>query len=244
MYIKKFYIPYKEDERMLYAAQYFEKNGLTQTVDRDAADFVLLPVPVKKYMLEGLENCTVFYGAGDKADFGGFDYNKEETFLLKNAYMTAEGAVALYKEKSGTALYNAKVLIAGYGRIAKALHRALNAFGSDVTVCLRNPAQRTLAQANGAEVIGFDELSQKRYFDVIFNTVPKVVFTKPEIDAVCGDALFIDLASFPGGIDMHYAAHKKINVIDGRGLPSKYSVKSAGYLIGETVLCMAREVSV
>ncbi|MGN1328451.1 MAG: NAD(P)-dependent oxidoreductase [Eubacterium sp.] len=238
MKMRKFYIPYKDDKRMLYASEYFTKNGLTETVDKSSADFVLLPIPVKKYMFEGLENNLVFYGVGD---YKGYDYNNSEAFKLKNAYLTAEGAIALFKESSDIALYNANVLIVGYGRIAKALHGVLNAFASKVTVCSRNEISRVLAEANGAECIDFADLSKPEHYDVVFNTVPKVVFTKKEIDALDDETLFIDLASFPGGVDTHYAKHKNLRLIDGRGMPSAYSVKSAGYLIGETVLNMIKE---
>lgn len=238
MNMRKFYIPYKDDKRMIYASEYFTKNGLTETVDKTSADFVLLPVPVKKYMLDGLENNLVFYGVGE---YKGYDYNKSEAFKQKNAYLTAEGAVALFKENSDVALYNANVLIVGYGRISKALHKALKAFGSKVTVCSRNEVSHILAEANGAKCIDFCDLMKKGYYDVIFNTVPKVVFTKKEIDALDDDTLFIELASFPGGIDTHYAKHKGLKLIDGKGMPSAYSVKSAGYLIGETVLNMIKE---
>ena len=238
MKMRKFYIPYKDDKRMIYASEYFTKNGLTETVDKSSADFVLLPVPVKKYMFEGLENNLVFYGVGE---YNGYDYNKIEAFKQKNAYLTAEGAIALFKENSDIALYNANVLIVGYGRIAKALHEALNAFAGKVTVCSRNEVSRVLAEANGAKCIDFSDLSERGHYDVVFNTVPKVVFTKREIDALDDDTLFIDLASFPGGVDTHYAKHKKLRLIDGRGMPSAYSVKTAGYLIGETVLNMIKE---
>lgn len=233
MQIRKFFIPYKDDKRMIYAGEYLSKHGLSETVDKSCADFVLLPVPVKKYMLEGLENDLVFYGAGD---YKGYDYNKNEAFCQKNAYLTAEGAIALYKEKSEVALYNARVLIVGYGRIGKALHNVLNALGSKVTVCCRSDVNKAQAQATGAKCIGFSDLSEKTYYDAIFNTVPKVVFTKQELDVIDSDTVFMDLASFPGGVDSHYAKHRNLNIIDGRGLPGKYSVKTAGYLIGETVL--------
>lgn len=238
MKMRKFYIPYKEDKRMIYASEYFTENGLTETVDKSSADFVLLPIPVKKYMFEGLENNIVFYGAGE---YKGYDYNKIESFKEKNAFLTSEGAVALYKENSDVALYNADVLIVGYGRIAKALHKVLKAFASRVTVCSRNEVSRVLAEADGAKCIDFPDLSEREHYDVVFNTVPKVVFTKREIDALDDETLLIDLASFPGGVDTHYAKHKKLKLIDGRGMPSAYSVKSAGYLIGETVLNMIKE---
>lgn len=236
--MKKIFVPYKDDKRMIYAIEYLTAHGYTQTVDKSSADFVLLPIPVKKYMLSDLDNKIVFYGSGD---YTGIDYNKDKEFLLKNAFFTAEGAVALFEDNCDISLFGANALIVGYGRIAKALHKALKAFSSNVTVCSRSELSKLQAKANNAVSIDFSQLKEKRNYDVVFNTVPAVVFTKPEIDALNKDTLFIDLASFPGGIDTHYAKHKDLKIIDGRGLPSIYCVKSAGYLIGETVARLFEE---
>jgi len=235
---KTFSVLYKNDERMIYAQNYLKSQGYEITEDTEYADYILLPIPAKKYMFDGLKNKTVFYGVGD---FEGYDYNKNETFLLKNAYLTAEGAIALYKEISDTALYGAKVLITGYGRIAKALHRALNAFGCDVTICSRSGESKAQAIFNNAKHIEFSQLKNKNNFDIVFNTVPHIIFTKEEIDALKKDVILIDLASFPGGIDTLYASAKEIKLIDGKKLPSRYSKKSAGILIGETVIEMIKE---
>lgn len=232
MKFKVFCIPYTEDERMIYAGEYLLSKGYESVESADRADFVVLPIPVKNYMLEGLEGKTVFYGCGN---YDGYDYNKNEAFLLQNAFFTSEGAIALFKENCDISIYNAKILIVGYGRIAQSLHKALNALGADVTVCSRSDESRVLAKKNGARCISFDELDREGSYDAVFNTVPAVVFTKKEIDAFDSNTVYFELASFPGGIDMHYAKHKKIRLVDGRGLPSRYSKKSAGILIGKTV---------
>ncbi|MGN0522014.1 MAG: NAD(P)-dependent oxidoreductase [Eubacterium sp.] len=238
MNLKKFSVPYDSDERMLYAREYLEDKGFIYTKNVDDCDFVLLPIPVKHNMLEAAKGKPVFYGAGV---FDGYDYNKNETFLLKNAYLTAEGAIALYKENSDFALYDADVLITGYGRIAQALHKALQALGSRVTVCSRSQTSRAQAIHNGARHIDFSQLKEKNSYDVVFNTVPHIIFTKNEIEALKPNTLLIDLASFPGGVDTLYAASKGLKLIDGKRLPSRYSKKSAGYLIGETVIQMIKE---
>jgi dipicolinate synthase subunit A len=71
--------------------------------------------------------------------------------------------------------------------------------------------------------------------------VPHIIFTKAEINALDSDVTLIDLASFPGGVDTLYAKSKGINLIDGRKLPSRYSEKSAGYLISKTIHQIIKE---
>lgn len=238
MKLKTFCVPYMIDERMNFASDYLVSRGYKLVDNTDDADFVLLPIPAKDYMFKNLEGKVIFYGAGD---FRGFDYNKLEAFLLENAYLTSEGAIAVLKENSENSIYNSSILITGYGRIAQALHKALAAMGARVTVCCRSDKDKTSAHFNGADVIDFSELKNKNDFSVIFNTVPHLVFTKAELDMVNENALLIDLASFPGGVDTLYAKSKGINYINGKKLPSKYSKISAGELIGKTVEKIIKE---
>ena len=93
----------------------------------------------------------------------------------------------------------------------------------------------------GARVIGFSDLKKSYGYDFIFNTVPHMVFTKAELDAVGENTLVIDLASFPGGVDTLYAKSKGIRLIDGKKLPSRYSEQSAGELIGRAVEKIIKE---
>lgn len=232
MKFKTFAIPYITDNRMIYAGQYLESAGYEKTDNTDDADFVILPIPVKKYMFDGLEGKTVFYGCGD---YDGYDYNKNESFLLENAYLTAEGAFCLFKENYDTALYRAKVLITGYGRIAQALHRLLAAAGADVTVCSRSAQSESLAVFHGAKHIAFGELLKPSDYDAVFNTVAHIVFTKKELECLKKGTKIFDLASFPGGVDTLCAKSYNIELVDGKRLPARYSQKSAGCLIGKTV---------
>lgn len=232
MKLKTFAVPYITDERMIFAKEYLSSVGYEPTDKIDNADFVLLPIPVKKYMFDGLDGKTVFYGSGD---YNGFDYNKKESFLLENAYLTAEGAIALYKENFDISLFRSKILITGYGRIAQALHKILEAMGADVTVCSRSSESECHAVFSGGSHICFDDLKKPMGFDAVFNTVPHIVFTKNELNSLKKETKIIDLASFPGGVDTLCAKSTGIEIIDGKKLPSRYSKKSAGYLIGKTV---------
>jgi dipicolinate synthase subunit A len=219
--MKKFISPDLSDKRIIYAADYLNEKGYEQVTSYENADFLLLPINYdKKYLETGVEIV---------------DYKNDEIFQLKNAYLTAEGALSLAIEKSEKSLVNSSILITGYGKIAKALHLYLSAFTNNITVCARSESARVTAQYNGAKCIDFDKLKLKNDYDFIFNTVPHPVFNEQELSSVKNDVLIIDLASFPGGVDTHIAKSKKIALIIARGVPAKYSPKTAGIIVGETV---------
>lgn len=232
----KFIIPFYDDERLTYTAEYLKNNGYIETDLKEQADFAVFAPGVKKEKINDFTDMPVFYGTGDfdRENRSFFDYNKREAFKLKNAVLTAEGALALFKQSSDKAILNSKILISGYGKIAKALYRYLKAFSCEVTVCCRSDADKAEAEINGAQVIDFNSASDKKY-DAVFNTVAAIVFTKREIDLFDKDTIYFELASFPGGIDRHYAKARSIQYIDGSKLPKRFSKKTAGYLIGETI---------
>lgn len=224
----KFYFPDMSDERLVYAAEYLKSIGYEEVGSDKKADFLLLGINYdKKYL---------------SADVPVIEYKNDEAFQLKNAYLTAEAALALTIDESENSLINSSVLIAGYGRIGKALHKYLSAFTNDITVCARSEQSRAAALSNNAKTIDFNELKKKNNYDVIYNTVPHPVFNEQELSALGRDTIIIDLASFPGGVDKHIAKAKNINLIIARGLPAKYSPKAAGIAVGETVDRMIKGV--
>lgn len=237
-----FIIPYYTDERLKYTQKYLENAGHHEVFDKNKADFAVFSPACDKEKFKGYENMTVFYGVGDfdKKYNKYFDYNKREDFKYINALLTSEGAVALYKENSDKAILGSDILITGFGKIGKSLCKILKTMGAKVTVCARSDINKAEAQIIADSVIDFSKLDCKKY-DIIFNTAPAIYFTKKEIDTFKDDMKYIELASFPGGIDKHYAKAKNVNLIDGEKLPSRYSKISAGYLIGETIDKMIKE---
>lgn len=237
-----FIIPYYEDERMIYTQKYLVNQGYHEVFDKSKADFAVFSPACDKENFAPYENKTVFYGAGDydKKHKNFFDYNKREDFKYKNALLTREGAIAIYKENSDKALLGANILITGFGTIGKALCSTLKNMGAKVTVCARSSINQAQAETIADKIIDFSSINCSKY-DVIFNTVSAVYFTKKEIDTFKNDTIYIELASFPGGIDKHYAKSKNINIIVASKLPSRYSKETAGYLIGEAIDKMIKE---
>lgn len=72
-----------------------------------------------------------------------------EELTLKNALLTAEGAVSLLISGYDGALFDSTAVITGYGRIARYLARLLQAFRCRVTIAARSPLQREAALLDG-----------------------------------------------------------------------------------------------
>ena len=213
MKLSKFWIWNEENERLTFAANYLEHKGYKEVKNLAECDFALLPVPTKKCMLDALGNKFALYGGGKYEN--GINYMNNENYVLKNAFLTAEGAVTTLETESNDSLLGKSILIIGYGRIAKALHRLLSAYGCRITVCSRSPESAQLCTFYGAEHIYFSELK-----------------------AVRNGVIILDLASFPGGVDTLVASSLNLKVINGRGMPSKFTVKAAGEALG----CAADEI--
>ena len=238
----KFATPDITDKRIIYAAEKLRGDGFTQTDSTDFADFILLGVnPDKRFL--SLNKPTY---AGNIATNGNpllYDYMQCETLAVYNAYLTAEAAVALAVTQSNITLINARVLITGYGRIGKALHRFLSNYTNSITICARNPVQLTLAAACGAYTAALDGLTSHLSQDFIFNTVPHPLFDYATLSAIGKETELMDLASFPGGVDAHAARVLQTKLTVARGLPGKYAPKSAGYAVAEAVEGLLREVN-
>ena len=92
------------------------------------------------------------------------------------------------------------------------------------------------ASTEGLTAYALDSLgAQAHSWDVLFNTVPSRVITEEILAAMKKDAVIIELASLPGGVDLHGAAKHGIHMITASGLPGKYSPQSAGRIIADTV---------
>lgn len=239
MKLKKFAVPYTDDKRMLYTKEYLNSHGYRYTEDVGIADFVILPLPTKKHMLKGLDNKIVFAGMVDSE--GIYDYYKNENFVLKNAFLTAEGAITLAEEETDFSLFRSKILICGFGRIGKSLLSCLSGYGAEITVCSRSAISKSEALFSGAKHITLDELAMPNSFDLVFNTVPHMIFTEKELKALKNDAVLIDLASFPGGIDTLVSHSLGLSLVDGRGIPKRYCEKTAGFFIGEAIIEILEE---
>lgn len=168
------------------------------------------------------------------------DYYNNEKFQIRNALLSAEGAIYYAKSYFEGSIYGSNIAILGFGRIAKILAYLLHAQGAEITICARKDTDLIWSKLVGFNIVSIkDPISNfidTMHFDIIFNTVPYWIITEELAQAFCDQALLIDLASPPYGIDPRLVGKYKLNYRIESGIPGRYAPKSAGELIAQAVI--------
>ena len=170
------------------------------------------------------------------------DYLEREDFAVQNAIPTAEGAISIAMQEMNRTVYQSRCLVTGYGRIAKILGRYLQSLGAFVTVAARKTSDLVWAEAQGHHAIHTrDILSDGQKYDLIFNTVPSMLFDSEKLQYIDSDCIIIDLASKPGGVDFDAASELGLKVVWALSLPGKVAPISAGDIIYNTIMSIISE---
>ena len=205
------------------------------------APFSRQSIPLESLLPRLKPDALVFGGKFGKsralftdAGFPVIDYLASEELAAANAIPTAEGAVQILLEEMPRTIHGSRILVLGFGRIGCRMAYILGALGARVTVAARQPSDRSRAQMLGCEAVDYTQLRAGEY-DVLCNTVPAPVITSELLDAMQPDALILDLASKPGGVDLEAAQALGRRVIWALSLPGKTAPVTAGEIIAETI---------
>ena len=192
-------------------------------------------IPITLQEVAGRYPRSVYYlGRCDdaaKAAFGStiryVDLLRNEPFLMDNAQLTAQAAVAVYAQHMDTALCDTRCVVIGYGRIAKHLCALLRVFGADVTATARKEKDLAAIRAELMDAVHTGDVHRVLAdADVIWNTVPARVLGERELACIRGAAV-IELASPPYGMDMAQAKKMGVGVRIESGLPGRVFPNSA-----------------
>ncbi len=94
--------------------------------------------------------------------------------------------------------------------------------GAQTYVEARKYADLAMIEGHGYEPLPLENLKEHIHeFDIIFNTIPAMILDEDILKKVKKDALIIDLASKPGGVDFEAAKTYGVKVIWALSLPSK-----------------------
>lgn len=163
-------------------------------------------------------------------------YSESESFAVKNAVPTAEGALKVAMEETRACISSSSAAVLGFGRIGKVLAKDLLGLGASAEVFARRSESRALAEALGMAAHGFEALeSEVGKYDCIFNTVPENVLPPRVLAKVKKGAVIIELASPPGGVCAGEASAAGVRLVPALGLPGRIMPKTAGKIIYETI---------
>lgn len=235
------------------------------------ADVVILPLPISRdsktlnlplsendlyieSLFKNVRKETIIFGGNvtpqisetaNKYGFRIVDYNDVEEFQIANAFLTAESAVGLAIKEMNFSVKDASVLVMGYGRIGKMLCHILKSMGVNVFASARKKRDFEWIRAFGYSPVNTQNvcsiISDCR---LIFNTIPGLVLGEKELFCLPEDALVIDLASKPGGVNFEAAKKLGLKVIWALGLPGKCKPESAGKIVADTVVGILEDMEV
>lgn len=227
----------------------YEYIVLPLPVSRDGAHinapFAEKPLPFGLISQYAAENAVVFCGGANEAveaicrgmGLKFINYFADEPHTLKNAVLTAESAAAILAGCNDSSLFGSMAAITGGGRVAVYTARLLKAFGASVTLCARSAEQRTRAELDGFSTADIGELPAVcGRADFIINTVPAELFDEGVFPAMKRGAVYLELASLPPEPYKSRSEKHGVKYIHAPGLPGKYSPKTAGEIIAETIL--------
>lgn len=159
-----------------------------------------------------------------------------EELAVKNAALTAEGAIGVLIRETDRCLMGEHILVIGAGRIGKLLGVRLRALGANVTVSARKDSDMAWCRGLclGAADVRELELILPQ-FSCVVNTVPSPVLSGERLAVLPKGALVLELASKPGGVDLEAAEKYGVRVVNAGGLPGKTAPESAAEAIVDTI---------
>jgi len=224
------------------------------------ADFCLLPAPYKdidgavkmpfsdkrvklyKICAQLNPNAMIVFGGADEdsrnifsdLNLSSYDILADETYTVKNAFITSQAAVMLACSRSLRALSDCGIMICGYGRIGKTLLQLLKGFHAEITVTARKEKDLEWIRTEGSKAVNTGDIHTViGENDIIFNTIPSRVIYKRELEMAKKDAIFIELASKPHGIDFDEAKRLGLETYIELGLPGRFFPYSAAIAVAD-----------
>lgn len=158
-----------------------------------------------------------------------FNLMADEDFVIKNATLTAEGALAdliFYTKKS---IFECNILILGSGRCAKAMAYLLFKLGVKFDLTMRDEHKLKQSQLICNKAVNWQEYKNNlKDYDVVINTIPTKLFEEEDLAKFKENCVVLELASKQCLQDLKM---QNFSYILCPALPSKYTPQSAGNLI-------------
>ncbi|UOQ47824.1 dipicolinic acid synthetase subunit A [Gracilibacillus caseinilyticus] len=189
-------------------------------------------------------HCKIFTGiATSKLDTYINKYNLSlETLMnrddvaIYNSIPTAEGAIMLAIKHTDFTIHHANVFVFGFGRVGQTTASSFAGLGANVSVISKDESELARIYEKGWQAYHLAQVED--YMDdcqILINTIPAKVVDKKLLEKMNNQAIIIDLASKPGGIDFDFAKTRGIEAIHALGLPGMVAPKTAGEILANTI---------
>ena len=106
--------------------------------------------------------------------------------------------------------------------------------GAKVTVAVRNKKWKDNIESLGCCFCYLKDVVLSQV-DILINTIPSIIIEKEKLDLAKKDILIVDIASYPYGIDHHYALSIGLNSQILSSIPNKYAYGYAGKMIADEI---------
>lgn len=219
-------------------------------------DFINAPFAHDKIMIDDLmksNKSKIFISGSIKDDLKKqldekymevIDIMKRDDLAILNTIATAEGTIEVAIKNTDKILQGSRVLILGFGRVGKIVANKFSKMSALVTCAARKVSDLAWIKAYGYNSLNInDMLYDLKEFDIIINTVPQTILRERELKHIDAEALIIDLASSPGGIDGKMAKSMGLNFIWALALPGRIAPSSSAKFIKDTVYTILEEMS-
>lgn len=210
-------IPFTDDGRHLHAPLRSEKIAIADFLDA-------LP-----------ETATLFAGtipAGFTVHCRHVDLTRNTDLYDRNLVPTAEGVIQILLNQIDFTLAGSPVLVAGYGKVGKTVARLLAALDAQVSIYSPTPLKQNELSASHTSV----SLADLSPFRIVVNTIPAVVFDARNLSTLPKEALLLDVASFPGGVDATLAASTCTRLVRAYGIPGKKAPRTVAEAMCELIV--------
>lgn len=158
----------------------------------------------------------------------------DEQFVSENAILSGEGLISYLISHRINPLYKSRILVLGYGHCGKVIVSRLKGFEANILVAIRNHQYQKEIEDNQAKAIDFQDIDLSQ-IDILINTVPTHVVNDELLEKANPQIMIVDIASYPYGLNHHFALEKGLNSLLLPSIPCKYAYGYAGKLIADAI---------
>lgn len=165
------------------------------------------------------------------------DLLKDPSLQLANAALTAEGLLSSIIAETPFSLRGRNLLLLGFGRCGQEIGKLLTCFNMKISAYDKDASCLLQARMQDITPLGPEELQfSLAAYDLIINTIPSQILTPQQLSQLSDTCLLFDIASAPGGFENTIIQDLKLKLVCCPGIPGKVMPRTAGELIGKTIL--------